>query len=111
MKIDELGRIIDAEIIVQGEPGVEPELAYVSDLMSDVLTYGREAHLLVTSLINQQTIRTVEMVEIPIICYVNGKMPGAETIDLAARKNITILVTSLSAFQVCKRLADSGLKG
>ncbi len=111
MKIDELGRIIDAEIIIQGHPGLDPETVYVSDLMSDVLTYGREAQLLVTSLINQQTIRTVEMVEIPVICYVNGKVPGSVTIDLAERKKITILATGLSAFQVCKRLADSGLKG
>ncbi len=102
---------MDARILSIGNPSKEIETIYVSDLMSDVLTYGREAQLLVTGLTNQQTIRTVEMVEIPAICYTNSKNPGKETIELANNKEITVLVTELSTFQVTGKLFAAGLKG
>ncbi|MCK5153318.1 MAG: hypothetical protein KAQ93_03085 [Spirochaetales bacterium] len=111
MNIQEVSQVLDAGIFSTGHPTRDIETIYVSDLMSDVLTYGREAQLLVTGLTNQQTIRTVEMVEIPAICYTNGKIPGKETIELANTKKITVLVTKLSTFQVTGKLFAAGLKG
>ena len=111
MNIQEVSQILEATILSTGHPSREIETICVSDLMSDVLTYGREAQLLVTGLTNQQTIRTVEMVEIPAICYTNGKIPGKETIELANTKKITVLVTKLSTFQVTGKLFAAGLKG
>lgn len=111
MRIKELSKVLNTEILSSGQFAREIKNIYVSDLMSDVLTFGREAHLLITSLTNQQTIRTVEMVEIPVICYTNGKIPGKETIELAESKKITILVTDFSTFQVTGKLFAAGLKG
>jgi predicted transcriptional regulator len=111
MKIDELSQILNGRILSTGHLSKEIETIYVSDLMSDVLTYGREAQLLITGLTNQQTVRTVEMVEIPAICYTNGKIPGTETIELANNKKITLVVTDLSTFQVTGKLFSAGLKG
>ena len=111
MKIEELGLILNAKILTSGHAYSGVDKIYVSDLMSDVLTYGKDAQLLVTSLTNQQTIRTVEMVEIPVVCYTNGKLPGKDTIELANRKKITILITELSTFQVTGKLFDAGLQG
>lgn len=111
MKIEELGLILNAKILTSGHVYSVVDKIYVSDLMSDVLTYGKDAQLLVTSLTNQQTIRTVEMVEIPVVCYTNGKLPGKDTIELANRKKITILITELSTFQVTGKLFDAGLQG
>ncbi len=111
MNIKEVSRILGAQILSTGNLSCEIKGIYVSDLMSDVLTYGREAQLLVTSLTNQQTVRTVEMVEIPAICYTNGKRPGLETIELADSKKIVVLVTELSTFQVTGKLFAAGLQG
>jgi predicted transcriptional regulator len=111
MKINEVSQVLDARIFSGRHLSREIDTIYVSDLMSDVLTYGREAQLLVTSLTNQQTIRTVEMVEIPAICYTNGKNPGEETLELANNKKITVLVTELTTFQVTGKLYAAGLKG
>lgn len=111
MKINEVREVLDAQILSTGYLFCEVKSIYVSDLMSDVLTYGREAQLLITSLTNQQTIRTVEMVEIPAICYTNGKKPDNETIELANSKKITVLVTELSTFQVTGKLFAAGLQG
>ena len=111
MKIKEVSLVLEARILSTGYLSGEIETIFVSDLMSDVLTYGREAQLLVTGLTNQQTIRTVEMVEIPAICYTNGKKPEKETIELANNKKITVLVTELSTFQVTGKLFKAGLQG
>ena len=111
MKIKELCQILNAKILSTGHFPREIKSIYVSDLMSDVLTFGREAQLLITSLTNQQTIRTVEMVEIPLICYTNGKLPKTETIELANSKRVTILVTEFSTFQVTGKLFAAGLQG
>lgn len=111
MKIEEVSQVLDAKILSAGHMSREIKRIYVSDLMSDVLTYGLEAQLLVTSLTNQQTIRTVEMVEIPVVCYTNGKTPGQETIKLADCKKIAIMATELSTFQVTGKLFAAGLQG
>ena len=111
MIVKELSQLLNAKILSTGHLSRNIKNIYVSDLMSDVLTLGREAQLLITSLTNQQTIRTVEMVEIPAICYTNGKEPGKETIELANNKKITVLVTELSTFQVTGKLFAAGLQG
>ena len=111
MNINEVSKVLSAKVLSTGHFPCDIKSIYVSDLMSDVLTYGREAQLLVTSLTNQQTVRTVEMVEIPAICYTNGKKPGSETIGLADSKKIAVLVTELSTFQVTGKLFAAGLQG
>ncbi len=111
MNIKELSQVLNAKILSNGHLSREIKTTYVSDLMSDVLTFGREAELLVTSLTNRQTIRTVEMVEIPAICYTNGKQPDEKTIELAKSKKITVLATELSTFQVTGKLFAAGLQG
>jgi len=111
MNIKELSQVLNAKILSTGHLSSEIKSIYVSDLMSDVLTFGRDAQLLVTSLTNQQTIRTVEMVEIPAICYTNGKQPEEKTIELAIIKNITVLATKFSTFQVTGKLFAAGLQG
>jgi len=111
MDIKELSQVLNAKLLSSGHLSLEIKSIYVSDLMSDVLTFGKEAQLLVTSLTNQQTIRTVEMVEIPVICYTNGKLPVDKTIELANNKKIAVLVTELSTFQVTGKLFAAGLQG
>jgi len=111
MEIDAIRQILNAKIISTKKMCRNIEKIYVSDLMSDVLTYGRDVQLLITSLTNQQTIRTIEMIEIPAVCYTNGKMPGKETIELANKHKIIILTTELSTFKVTGKLFDAGLQG
>jgi len=111
MDIKELSQVLNAKILSSGYLSCEIKSIYVSDLMSDVLTFGKDAQLLVTSLTNRQTIRTIEMVEIPAICYTNGKQPDKKTIELAVNNMITVLATELSTFQVTGKLFAAGLQG
>ncbi len=112
MKLDEVERILDAEVISGGN-GLDTEvgMACGADLMSDVLAFVKQGALLITGLTNPQVIRTAEMVDIKAICFVRGKRPGEETVRLAENKGIPLLLTQLPMFETCGRLYKNGLPG
>ncbi len=89
----------------------EINLVCGSDLMSDVLTFVKPGSLLLTGLTNPQVVRTAEMADVAVVCFVRGKKPPQETIELAKEKNIPLLVTKLLMYECCGRLHKKGLKG
>ena len=112
MKLSEIKDILDARIAVSGDdPDLEIKVACGCDLMSDVLAFIESGAILLTGLINPQTIRTAEMTDIAAICYVRGKNPPEETINLAKEKGLPVLLTKLPLFEACGRLYNKGLSG
>lgn len=112
MKLKDITRILDAEVIVGGELlHKEVKMACGCDLMSDVLSFAKSSSLLLTGLTNPQVVRTAEMADLQALCFVRGKKPDQETIDLAASKDIPLLVTPIPMFESCGRLYQAGLPG
>jgi hypothetical protein len=62
-------------------------------------------------LTNPQVVRTAEMADLQAICFVRGKKPVQETIEMAEAKNIPLLVTPIPMFESCGRLHREGLPG
>jgi predicted transcriptional regulator len=87
------------------------EVGCSADLMSDILAYAKPGGLLLTGLINPQSVRTADITEMKGIVYVRGKKPDAESIRLAKEKNIPLLATELLMYEACGRLYVAGLKG
>lgn len=112
MQIKYIADVINAQILAF-EQGMEHEVvtAFGSDLMSDVLAYVEEDTLLITGLINQQVIRTAEMLDLKAILFVRGKMPCEEVIKLAEEKQILLMMTRESLFTVSGILFQHGLRG
>lgn len=112
MKIREIIKILDADVLVEGE-GLELDIQSVcgSDLMSDVMAYVKENVLLLTGLANPQVVRTAEMMDIKAITFVRGKVPGENVIELAKEKGITILATKHPMFIACGMLYSAGITG
>ncbi len=81
------------------------------DLMSDVLAFVKDQSMLLTGLINSQVIRTAEMMDITAICFVRGKTPTEDVIQLGKEKGITILKTEYPLYTACGKLYESGLRG
>jgi predicted transcriptional regulator len=79
--------------------------------MSDVLAFAKPGSLLLTGLTNPQVVRTAEMADLRAICFVRGKKPEKETIEMAESKDIPLLVTPLPMFESCGRLYREGLPG
>ncbi len=112
MKVEEIVKILDAEILTSGhDPGLEIMHACGSDLMSDVMAYVEENVLLLTGLVSPQVIRTAEMMDIRVICFVRGKNVTPSVIDMARERGITLLVTRHPMFIACGMLYSAGLRG
>ena len=104
--------ILTAEVVVGRESlDLEVDLACGADLMSDVLAFTKPNSLLLTGLTNLQAVRTAEIAEIRAICFVRGKRPQPDTIELAKEKGIPLLATALPMYESCARLHRQGLAG
>jgi len=71
MTLREVLTILDAELLC-GQELLEKEVvtACGSDMMSDVLAYVKDQAVLLTGLVNQQVIRTAEMMDMFCVIFV-----------------------------------------
>ena len=117
MHLSRIRDVLNCEVLCcedQMDLGVISVMA--SDMMSDVLAYLSEMPiskdlLLVTGLVNLQTIRTASLVEIPAILFARGKVPHEAIIENARENKIAVLTTELTSFTVCGILYANGLQG
>lgn len=111
MQLNEIQKILDADIIYAD--GLEREVynACGCDMMSDVLAFVKDQAMLLTGLINPQTIRTAEMLDIHCVVFVRGKIPGEDVVELARERGITLMSTKLTMFIACGRLYNAGIGG
>lgn len=113
MKLSKIIHLLDAEILcnVKGMSDVDITMACGADLMSDVLAFIKSEALLMTGLTTPQVIYTAENSGVKVICFVRGKKPRKDTIDLAKHKKILLLATRSPMFESCGRLYKNGLIG
>lgn len=112
MTLNKVSKIVNAEILTCNDC-MEREVltAFSSDLMSDVLAYVEEDTLLITGLVNQQVVRTAEMLDIRAILFVRGKIPAEDVIALANEKKMILMSTKLPLFTTSGLLFSEGLPG
>jgi len=109
MKLEEILKVTEAELVC-GETGeMEIVNAFSSDLMSDVLTNEADEAVLITGLVNVQAIRTAEMADIGCILFVRDKEIPPNMIRLAEESDIVLMRTRHTMFWVCGMLYQAGL--
>jgi len=112
MTLDEVREILEADVLVGSDlQDIAVEMGCGADLMSDVLAFVKRGAVLLTGLTNAQVVRTGEMADIVGICFVRGKRPPQETIELARENALPLLATDLPMFESCGRLYGHGLRG
>lgn len=112
MKLKDIKKILEAEVITGGDLlETDITMACGCDLMSDVLSFVKTGALLLTGLTNPQVVRTAEMADLAAVCFVRGKRPNQDTMDIAKAKGIPLLTTHLMLFDACGRLHREGLFG
>lgn len=111
MVVNDIIKILDAKIILEGDLEAEVKTACGSDMMSDVLAFVKDQSVLLTGLVNPQVVRTAEMMDMVCIVFVRGKTPDQTIIDLAQRRGITLINTHYRMFTACGMLYASGLRG
>jgi len=111
MKIKDIVRLIDGEIVC-GEENIDLDVnaAFSSDLMSDVLTIKADNLLLITGLVNVQTIRTAEMSDINCLLFTRNKVVTPEMKTIARDNDMVLITTPYTSFRTSGILFSNGLK-
>ena len=110
MVISHLRELLEAEVLC-GEDRLEEDLTSVfsCDMMSDVLACPEDIECLLTGLVNQQVIRTADMMDISLVVFVRGKRPSEEVVEMARQRDMIVLLTQCRMFTACGRLYEAGL--
>lgn len=112
MTIRDVVKLLNAEILCGAEHlDTEIHTACGSDMMSDVLAYVKDQAVLLTGLVNIQTVRTADMMDMVCIVFVRGKTPDEDMIALAKRRGMVLLRTTHRMFTACGLLWEKGLRG
>lgn len=110
MKLSKIRELLDAEVLCCKETmETEVKSACGSDMMSDVLAYVKDQSILLTGLINPQTVRTAQMMDMKCIVFVRGKRPEEAVISLAEDNGIAVLTTNYRLYTACGILYANGL--
>lgn len=110
MTIAQIAKILDAKWICgEEQQDLEIRYAFASDMMSDVLAHVGMDTMLLTGLINSQSVRTAEMLDVPCLVFVRGKIPHKDAVQRAQQIDLPLLMTSCSMFEACGRLYVEGM--
>ena len=110
MNVKEMMKIVSGTLLTPDVPLTrEVKGGCGADLMSDVLASIKPEAVLLTGLCNIQVVRTAQMADVCAIVFVRGKMPSADTIELAAEESIPLISSPFGTFELCGRLFRAGL--
>jgi predicted transcriptional regulator len=112
MTLKEIKALLQAEVII-GEESLDEEITFAggSDLMSDVLAFGKPGILLLTGLSNVQSVRTANIIDAKAVVYVRGKKPDKIGIEIAKENGIPLLSTKFMMYTACGLLFSHGVPG
>lgn len=111
MLLAEIRNLLGAEVYTCEEQlgNVQIQFGCASDLMSDVLAFSRAGAVLLTGLVNLQTIQTAFIAEISAVVLVRGKKPSGNMMALAAERGLPLLSSPYSMYEACGILYNRGL--
>jgi anti-sigma regulatory factor (Ser/Thr protein kinase) len=92
--------------VIEGEGGLAStvEHVYASDLMSDVLAFGKPDSILLTGLATQQAVISAHMAEFKGVVFVRGKRVKDGALKFARDYHLVLMSTHLDMYDACVRL-------
>ena len=105
--LQEVGSLLEAEVLFGDDLSVRIGEIGAADLMSDVLALSKPGMLLLTGLMNPQVIRTAIVADLCGVVFVRGKKPGDSILSLAREAGIPVLGTSSTMFEAAGRLYEA----
>ncbi len=107
MTIENVRELLNAQVLTPTlDTGLEIETICGSDMMSDVLAFVKKDALLLTGLTNPQVIRTADMMDINCICFIRGKSPSDDMVEMAEECGIFVMQTDLTMYNACGKLYE-----
>ncbi len=107
MKIETIKEVLGAEVIEGSDKlDLSVEHIYASDLMSDVLAFGKPESILLTGLATQQAIISAHMAEFKGVVLIRGKRPKDGAEKFARDNHMVLLTTELDMYDACIKIAS-----
>ena len=112
-----LHEIIEHLALENLTPTLGPALAaevhggYVSDLLSDILAHAPEGGLAVTIQAHLNVVAVAVHARLAAVILAGGRRPEDAVVARAAEEGVVLLATQATAFDVCGRLYELGLRG
>ncbi|MDD4052230.1 MAG: ATP-binding protein [candidate division Zixibacteria bacterium] len=104
----EISKIKDAleAVIIEANDTLEGtvEHIYASDLMSDVLAFGKPNSILLTGLATRQAVISAHMAEFKGVVFIRGKRPKDGSDHFARDHHMVLLSTQLDMYDACLRV-------
>lgn len=82
---------------------------FVSDMLSDVMANAKSGNLWLTIQTHKSIVSAANLVDVAAIVITGAKQVPQETIDLANKYNIAILLSAVPTFDLVGKLYDLGL--
>ena len=96
--------------VIEGEDRLDAavEHIYASDLMSDVLAFGKPNSILLTGLATQQAVISAHMAEFKCVVFIRGKKTKDGSQKFARDHQLVLLSTDLDMYDACVRVDSIG---
>ena len=105
MEIRTIREALEATIIEGGDAlETTVEHIYASDLMSDVLAFGKPNSILLTGLATQQAVISAHMAEFKGVVFIRGKKFKDGTQKFARDHRLVLMSTNFDMYDACVRL-------
>lgn len=111
MQIRLIKEVLEAAVI-EGEDRLDLAVddVYASDLMSDVLAFGKPNSILLTGLATQQAVISAHMAEFKGVVFIRGKRSKDGSDRFARDNHLVLLSTKFDMYDACVRI-DSMKRG
>lgn len=108
MTTQELTDLLGLQALSTFEPR-EIHGVFISDMLSDVMAGAKSGNLWITVQTHKNIVPAANLVDVSAVIITGGKSVPAETIELANKHNIAILLTDAQTFDLVGRLYSLGL--
>lgn len=108
MNINELKEKLEIKTLTNIENN-EIKGVFISDMLSDVMSSAKPQNLWITVQTHKNIVSASNLIDISGIIITHNKKVPQETIDLANKFHVNILLTSLSTFEIISKLITLGV--
>lgn len=105
MDIRVIKKALDATVLY-GEERLDTTFdhVYASDLMSDVLAFGKPNSILLTGLATQQAVISAHMAEFKGVVFIRSKKPKDSSKEFAQNNDLILLSTNFDMYDACVKI-------
>lgn len=109
MKIEELTKLIEGKLCNSVGAGREVESGYVCDLLSWVMAKGKSGTAWVTVQTHMNVVAVAALLDMAAIIHPESIEAEAESAAKAEEEGIALIVSPLTAYDICVRLSTAGV--